>query len=97
MCLHFSEYGNRLNKFELERLQGYGPAKLAFHRKGAHVIVVSTDAGKDLISMEMYTKDDELMLIVQIHQEDIWMVGGIPPTIDGRIIVAICPYPGSDS
>ena len=55
----------------MERLHGYGPAKLAFHRKGAHVIVVSADAGKDLISMEMYTKDDELILIVQIHQEDI--------------------------
>ena len=97
LCSHFSKYGNRLNKFELERLHWYGPAKLEFHGIGAHVIVVSTDVEKDLISAEMYTKDAELMLSAQIHQEDIWTVGRIPPTIDGRIVVAICPYQGSDS
>ena len=37
------------------------------------------------------------MLSAQIHQEDIWTVGRIPPTNDGRIVVAICPYQGSDS
>lgn len=58
---------------------------------------MSTDVEKDLISVEIYTKDDELMYSLQIHQEDSWMLGGVPPTIDGRIAVAICPYPGSDS
>lgn len=42
----FSEYGSHLNKFELERSHGYGPAKLASHRTGARVIVVSTDVEK---------------------------------------------------
>ena len=58
---------------------------------------MSADAEKDLLTVEIYTKGGKLILSAQIHQEDIWMVGGIPPTIDGRIIVAICPYPGSDS
>ncbi len=86
-CVHIiSEQGDRLIKFEL---QGhYSCPRIAFHRTSEHVVVAGLEQDKDLLQVEVYTKDGEFARSTEIHEERIGIVEGITVTTEGRIAVA---------
>ncbi|XP_078378079.1 uncharacterized protein LOC144661252 isoform X2 [Oculina patagonica] len=88
-CVHiFSEHGEHLNKF---KLQGrYWSPRIAFHRASEHVVLAGKEPEKDLLLVEVYTKDGEFVRSTQIHEERIGDVEGITVTTEGRIAVASC-------
>ena len=89
-CVHiFSEHGDHLNKFKLQGC--YFDPKIAFHRASEHVVVASVDLGKDLLHVEIYTKDGEFVRSTQIHEERVFCLRGITVTTEGRIAV-VCIY-----
>ncbi|KAL9966984.1 hypothetical protein ACROYT_G025135 [Oculina patagonica] len=85
-CVHiFSEHGDHLNKFKLQG--SYCCPRIAFHRASEHVVLAGKERGKDLLLVEVYTKDGEFVRSTQIHDEQIGGVGGITVTTEGRIAV----------
>ena len=88
-CIHiFSEHGDHLNKFKLQGC--YWRPRIAFHRASEHVVVASVE-GKDLLHVEIYTKDGEFVRSTQIHEEGIFDLDSMTVTTEGRIAVA-CWY-----
>ena len=84
----FNEHGDHLSKF---KLQGYYfSPRIAFHRASEHVVVAGKE--KDLLHVDIYTKDGEFVRGTQIHEEGILYSGGITVTTEGRIAV-VCRYP----
>ena len=83
-CVHiFKEDGNHINKF---KLQGrYCSPRIAFHWASKHVVVASVEEGKDLLHVEIYTKDGKFVRSTQIHEERITDLGGITVTTKGHI------------
>ncbi|XP_078378088.1 uncharacterized protein LOC144661262 [Oculina patagonica] len=82
----FSEHGDHLNKF---KLQGRLYPGIAFHRASEHVVVACKEREKDLLHVEVYTKDGEFVRSTQIHGERIgYCIRGITVTTEGRIAVA---------
>ena len=83
-CVHiFSEDGNHLNKIKLQGC--YSPPSIAFHRASEHVVVAGAERKKDLLRVEVYTKDGEFVRSVQIHEETIGNLEGIDVSTTGRI------------
>ena len=61
----FSEQGDHLNKFCLQRF-AFSP-KIVFHRESQQVAVVSTVKFSDELYIEIYTKDGEFLRSISIH------------------------------
>ena len=91
-CVHiFSEDGDHLNKFKLQRSNE--EPRIAFHRASEHVVVASAEYRTDLllhVEISLYTKDGEFVRSTQIHEEGIHNVQGITMTTEGRIAVVTC-------
>ncbi|KAL9966957.1 hypothetical protein ACROYT_G025106 [Oculina patagonica] len=88
-CVHiFSEHGDHLNKFKLQGSDLY--LTIAFHRASEHVVLAGKRrGGKDLLLVEVYTKDGEFVRSTQIHDERIGdFIRGITVTTEGCIAVA---------
>ena len=86
----FSERGDHLSKFKLQGCYSY---RIAFHRASEHVVVADIEGEKDLLHVDIYTKDGEFVRGTQIHEEGIYDSNGITVTTEGRIAVA-CRYNG---
>ena len=61
----FSEQGDHLNKFCLQRSL-FSP-KIEFHRESQQVAVVDTENFSDKLYIEVYTKDGEFVRSISIH------------------------------
>ena len=61
----FSEQGDHLNKFCLQRSVFF--PKIVFHRESQQVAVVSTVKFSDELYIEIYTKDGEFVRSISIH------------------------------
>ena len=61
----FSEQGDHLNKFCLQRSVFF--PKIVFHRESQQVAVVSTVKFSDELYIEIYTKDGEFLRSISIH------------------------------
>ena len=61
----FSEQGDHLNKFCLQRSL-FSP-KIVFHRESQQVAVVDTDNFSDKLYIEIYTKDGEFVRSISTH------------------------------
>ena len=85
----FSEHGDHLSKFKLQRW--YSCPRIAFHRGSEHVVVADIGEEKDLLHVEVYTKDGEYVRGTKIHEEGIADLRGITVTTEGRIAV-VCSY-----
>ena len=85
----FSEHGEHLSKFKLQGC--YSWPSIAFHRASEHVVVADIEEEKDLLHVDIYTKDGEFVRGTQTHEEGIDYLGGITVTTEGRIAVA-CRY-----
>ena len=85
----FSKRGNHLNKLKLQGC--YSRPKIAFHRASEHVVVAGIEREKDLLHLDIYTKDGEFVRGTQIHEEGIYDLQGITVTTEGRITV-VCVY-----
>ncbi|XP_078378087.1 uncharacterized protein LOC144661261 [Oculina patagonica] len=83
----FSEHGDHLNKFKLQGRNCY--PRIALHRASEHVVLAGKEpAEKDLLVVQVYTKDGEFVRSTQIHDERIgYYVEGITVTTEGRIAV----------
>ena len=79
----FSERGDHLNKFTLQG--AYSFPKTAFYRPSEHVVVSSIENEKNLLHVEIYTKDGEFVRSTQIHQEGIDDLQGLTVTTEGTI------------
>ena len=87
-CLHiFSEDGNHLNKIKLQGC--YSPPSIAFHSASEHVVVAGVERKKDLLQVEIYTKDGEFVRSIQIHEEKIGDVQGMAVSSTGRIAMIL--------
>ena len=84
----FSERGDHLSKFKLQGC--YSFPIITFHRASEHVVVAGIEGEKDLLHVDIYTKDGEFVRGTQIHEEGIDYLGGITLTTEGRIAVACC-------
>ena len=81
----FSEHGDHLNKFKLQRCYFY--PRIAFHQASEHVVVASVEDEKDLLHVEIYTKDGEFVRCTQIHGKRIGILRGMTVTTEGYIAV----------
>ena len=87
-CLHiFSEDGKHFNTI---KLQGCcSPSRIAFRRESEHVVVAGVERNKDLLQVEIYTKDGEFFRSIQIHDEKIGDFQGIAVSTSGRIAIIV--------
>ena len=82
----FSEQGDHLNKFCLQRLL-ISP-KIVFHRESQQVAVVSTVKFSDELHIEIYTKDGEFLRSISIHKgESFDSLQEVAVTTEGCIAV----------
>ena len=82
----FSEQGDHLNKFDLQRSL-FSP-KIAFHRESQQVAVVGVEKYfSDKLYIELYTKDGESVRSIPIHMEEtISSLQGMAVTTEGCIV-----------
>ena len=82
----FSEQGDHLNKFCLQRF-AFSP-KIVFHRESQQVAVVSTVKFSDELYIEIYTKDGEFLRSISIHTgKPLFSLREIAVTTEGCIAV----------
>ena len=83
----FSEQGNHLNTFDLQRYMLL--PKIAFHRESQQVLVVGFEEyNSDILYIEIYTKDGEFVRSTPVNmRESISYLLGIAVTTEGRIAV----------
>ena len=82
----FSEQGDHLNKFCLQRSVFF--PKIVFHRESQQVAVVSTVKCSDELYIEIYTKDGEFLRSISIYiGESFSSPQGIAVTTGGCIAV----------
>ena len=88
-CVHiFSESGDYLDKFKLQRID-YDYRSITFHRAGEQVVVAGTREGKPL-QFEIYSKDGEFVYCAEIAIDGgIDSVKGITMTTKGRIACVV--------
>ena len=87
-CVHiFSEHGDHLNKFDLQG--SYSCTKIAFHRASERVVVAGIEEKKELLHVQIYSKDGEFVRSTQIHVKEIHVLLAITVTTEGRIAVVI--------
>ena len=85
-CVHiFSEQGDHLNKFDLQGSYSY--TNIAFHRASERVVVAGVEEEKELLHVQIYSKDGEFVRSTQIHVKEIYGLRGITVTTEGRIAV----------
>ena len=83
-CVHiFSEDGHHLDKFQF---QG-GYPRIAFHMLSEHVVIVSKKRERDIVVVEIFTKDGVFVRSTEIFAELIERITGMTVTRDGRIAV----------
>ena len=87
LCVHiFSEQGNHLNTFDLKMSTTF--SKIAFHRASQHVVVVGNGGyDKDILQIEIYTKDGEFVRSTPVNMGQSLLLG-MAVTTEGRIAVA---------
>ena len=92
----FSEQGDYLNKFDLQR--SLFSHNIAFHRESQQVAVVGVEGPiSDKLYIETYTKDGEFVRSIPIHMgESISSLQGIAVTTEGCIAV-VARFPDSTS
>ena len=84
----FSESGNYLNKFKLQRID-YDYKRITFHRTGEQLVVAGTRKGK-LLRFEISSKDGEFVYCAEIAIDNgIRFVRGITMTTKGRIACVV--------
>ena len=69
----------------------YSFPRIAFHRASEHVVVACKKGEKDLLHVEIYTKDGEFVHSAQIHAHELKTVDfihGVTVTTEGRIAVS---------
>ena len=82
----FSEQGDHLNKFCLQRPL-FSP-KIVFHRESQQVAVVNTKSFSDKLYIEIYTKDGEFVRSISIHMgKPLFSPREIAVTTEGCIAV----------
>ena len=83
----FSEQGDYLNKFDLQR--SLFSQHIAFHRESQQVAVVGVEEPfSDKLYIELYTKDGEFVRSIPIHMgESFYSLQGIAVTTEGCIVV----------
>ena len=82
----FSEQGDHLNKFCLQRPL-FSP-KIVFHRESQQVAVVNTKSFSDKLYIEIYTKDGEFLRSISIHMgKPLFSPREIAVTTEGCIAV----------
>ena len=82
----FSEQGDHLNKFCLQRPL-FSP-KIVFHRESQHVTVVNTKSFSDKLYIEIYTKDGEFLRSISTHMgKPLFSPREIAVTTEGCIAV----------
>ena len=87
----FSEEGDHLNKFFLQRF-AFSP-KIVFHRESQQVAVVDTENFLDKFYIEIYTKDGEFVRSISIHMgEPFSFPQEVAVTTEGCIAV-VTRYP----
>ena len=87
-CVHiFSEHGDHLNKFDLQG--SYSDTNIAFHRASERVVVAGVEEDKELLHVQIYSKDGEFVRSTQIHHKEIVFLVGMTVTTEGRIAVVI--------
>ena len=87
-CVYiFSEQGDHLNKFDLQG--SYSHTKIAFHRASERVVVAGVERGKELLHVQIYSKDGEFVRTTQLHHKEIFDLLGMTVTTEGRIAVVI--------
>ena len=87
----FSEQGDRLNKFCLQR--SLFSSKIVFHRESQQVAVVDTENFSDKLYIEIYTKDGEFLRSISIHMgKPLFSPREIAVTTEGCIAV-LTRYP----
>ncbi|XP_022778218.1 uncharacterized protein LOC111319740, partial [Stylophora pistillata] len=84
----FSEHGDYLNKFKLQR-NDYNDTSITFHRTGEHVVIAGVREEKELLQVEIYSKDGEFVRSVEIQIDGSYSVTGITVTTEGHIAVAV--------
>ena len=95
-CVHiFSEHGDHLNKFDLQGSCWY--PNIAFHRASERVVVAGVEEDKELLHVQIYSKDGEFVRTTQIHVKEIFLLRGITVTTEGRIAVVIISFNGGSS
>ena len=91
----FSEQGDHLNKFCLQR-SVFSP-KIVFHRESQQVALVDTDNILGKLYIEIYTKDGEFVRSISIHKvKSFSSLQGIAVTTEGCIAV-VTRYPNKVS
>ena len=84
-CVHiFSEDGHHLDKFQI---QGYGYPSIAFHMLSEHVVIVGKEDERNVLVVEIFTKDGISVRSTEIYTELILPIEGVTVTRDGRIAV----------
>ena len=87
----FSEQGDHLNKFCLQRPL-FSP-KIVFHRESQQVAVVNTKSFSDKLYIEIYTKDGEFLRSISIHMgKPFYFPQEVAVTTEGCIAV-LTQYP----
>ncbi|PFX26956.1 hypothetical protein AWC38_SpisGene8331 [Stylophora pistillata] len=80
-CVHmFSEHGDHLNKCKLQR-NDCNYTSITFYRTGEHVVIARAREGKDLLQVEIYSKDGEFVRSVEIQVDGIQWLNRITETI----------------
>ena len=87
-CVHiFSEQGDYLNKFDLQGF--FTCSKIAFHRASERVVVAGVEEEKELLHVQIYSKDGKIVRTTQIHVKEIYVIRGMTVTTEGRIAVIL--------
>ena len=82
----FSEQGDHLNKFCLQRPL-FSP-KIVFHRESQQVAVVNTETYSDKLYIDIYTKDGEFLRSISIHMgKPFYSLQEVAVTTEGCIAV----------
>lgn len=83
-CVHLFSEGKHLNKFKLQKNDCvYG--SITFHRKDEHIVVAGARPEKELLQVEIYSKNCEFVRSVKIRVDGIREVGRITVTAKGRM------------
>ena len=81
----YTENGDHLNKFDLQGSYRY--RKIAFHRASERLVVAGVEKEKELLHVQIYSKDGELLRSTQIHVKDISYLLGMTVSTVGRIAI----------
>ena len=81
----FSEGGHHFDKFRVQGGRRCAYPSIAFHMLSEHVVVVGEKRGRDIVVVEIFTKDGVFARTTEICTELIARIRGMTVTRDGRI------------